>query len=128
MKLLVIGSALREVAGDQSALGLTFLEQARTAPKYRLYSFSDAFAALVEDEEAGVSVAGELVEVPDERFQELLAGEPPGVVQAPVELKDGRVVSAAFAEADAIKGDNVREITAFADFAAYLRASRGRGA
>jgi gamma-glutamylcyclotransferase (GGCT)/AIG2-like uncharacterized protein YtfP len=121
VRILVIGSALREICGDQAALGLRFLETARTAPKYRLYSIDDAYAALVEDGDAGAAISGELVEVADERLEELLAGEPPGVVQAPVELDDGRVVSSAFADARALAGD-AREITGYGGFAAYLRA------
>ena len=127
MRILVIGSALREVCGDQAALGLTFIEEARTAPRYRLYNVDDRFAALVEDAEAGVSVAGELVEVANERFAELLASEPPGVVQAPVELADGRIVSCAFGDPDQMAA-HAREITGFGDFAAYLRARRAETA
>ena len=54
--------------------------------------------------------------------QSCVAGEPPGVAQAPVELEDGRVVSAACARAGALTGD-VKEITAYGGFAAYRRAS-----
>lgn len=119
--MLVIGSALREICGDQAALGLRFLETARTAPKYRLYSVDDAFAALVEDDEAGAAIAGELVELDEGRFEELLAAEPPGLIQAPVELEDGRVVSSAFAEPSALAA-GAREITGYGGFAAYRRA------
>lgn len=121
MKLLVIGSALREICGDQAALGLRFVETAETAPKYRLYSIDDAFAALVEDAEKGVAVAGEVVEIPDSQLADLLATEPPGVTLAPVELADGSVVSAAFAEASILSA--AREITEYGGFAAYRRAS-----
>ena len=119
----MIGSALREVCGDQAALGLTFLEEAQTAPKYRLYSVGDTHAALVEDPEKGVSVAGELVEIPDERWGEILASEPPGITQAPVELADGRSVMAAFGDPAKMTAE-AREITEFGGFAAYLRTRR----
>jgi hypothetical protein len=122
-RILVIGSALREVCGDQEALGLTFLEEASTAPKYRLFSIDDRFAALAEDEARGTSVAGELVDVPDEILEELLATEPPGVVQAPVELADGRIVLAASGDATRLDAE-ARDITGFGSFAAYLRARR----
>jgi hypothetical protein len=123
VQVLVIGSALREICGDQSALGLTFLEEVRTAPRYRLYSLHDTHAALVEDAERGVSVSGELVEIADDRFAELLASEPPGITQEPVELEDGRRVSAAFGD-PAMLESQAREITQFGGFAAYMR-SRG---
>jgi hypothetical protein len=120
VQLLVIGSGLRQVCGDQQALGLTFVAEARTAPRYRLYSFSNTFAALVKDDEAGVAVRGELVEVTAARFAELLASEPVGIEQAPVELEDGRIVSSAFAKPNALGRGDVVEITAYADFASYL--------
>jgi hypothetical protein len=121
MMIMAIGSALRAVCGDQSALGLTFVEEVWTAPKYRLYSLDDTHAALVEDTEEGASIRGELVELPDERWPDFLASEPPGIAPGPVELADGRIVSAA-------KGDRAdlarraRDITEFGDFARYLAA------
>jgi hypothetical protein len=120
VQLFAIGSALREVCGDQAALGLRFVEEARTAPRYRLFSIDDRFAALVEDPERGVSVAGEIVELDDSRFEELLRSEPPGLVQELAELEDGRRLSTAFADLDRTTGD-VREITEFGSFGAYLR-------
>jgi hypothetical protein len=121
MRILAIGSALREVCGDQAALGLTFVEEARTAPRYRLYSIDDTHAALVEDAEHGISVPGEIVEIPDDRWEEILASEPPGVTQAPVELLDGRVLTAAFGDPEQMDA-RAREITEYGGFAAYLRA------
>ena len=123
MRILAIGSALREVCGDQAALGLTFVEEAQTAPKYRLYSIDDRHAAIVEDEQNGVSVPGEIVEIPDDRWEEILASEPPGVTQAPVELADGRVVTSAFGDPERMAA-GAREITEFGGFAAYLRSRR----
>ena len=116
----MIGSALREVCEDQAALGLTFIEEAWTAPRYRLYSVDDSHAALVEDAEQGVSVRGELVDIPDDRWEEILASEPPGITQKPVELLDGRLVTSAVGDAEQMAARG-REITAFGDFAAYLR-------
>src|SRR5216684_2130843 len=99
---LVIGSALRAVCEDQTALGLTFVEEAWTAPRYRLYSVDDSHAALVEDAEKGVSVRGELVDVADDRWEEILASEPPGITQKSVELLDGRLVMAAFGDPEQV--------------------------
>jgi hypothetical protein len=124
VRLLAIGSALREVCGDQAALGLTFVEEARTAPKYRLYSIDDRHAALVEDAEHGISVPGEIVEIPDERWEEILASEPPAVTQASVELLDGRVVTAAVGDPADAAFRHARDITEYGGFAAYVRARR----
>ena len=123
MLVLVVGSALREVCGDQAALGLTFLEEVSTAPRYQLYALGDRFAALVEVGEGGISVPGELVELPDDRLEEILASEPPGVTQGPIELADGRIVSGATGD-PAVMAEHGRDITAWGGFAAYWRAQQ----
>lgn len=124
MRILVIGSALRAVSNAQTELGLTFLEEVETAPRYRLYAVEERFAALVEVASGGIAVPGELVDVPDALLAEILASEPVGVTQEPVELADGRVVSAATADL-AQAGDRAVDITAWGGFAAYLRAQQG---
>lgn len=72
MEMLIIGSALRKVCGDQKALGLTFIREARTAPNYRLYEVKRQFTALVEVEEGGVSILGELCDLSQENYEKLL--------------------------------------------------------
>ena len=123
MRILVIGSALREVSDAQAELGLTFLEETATAPRYRLYAVATGFAALVEAESGGLAVPGELVDVPDDLLPRILASEPAGVTQAPVELADGRIVSAAVVDLAAVDADVV-EITAWGGFAAWRSANR----
>ncbi|MFQ5426393.1 MAG: gamma-glutamylcyclotransferase, partial [Gaiellales bacterium] len=100
MLVLVIGSALRSRGVDQEALGLRFLRETATAPRYRLFSLEDRWAALVEDPERGVSIAGELVEVDDERWPGIVASEPPGITSGPIELADGTVATAALGDLD----------------------------
>jgi hypothetical protein len=119
MRILAIGSALRAICPDQASLGLTFVEEAWTAPKYRLYSIGDTHAALVEDPDGGVSVRGEIVEVDDGRWDEILASEPPGVTQAPIELSDGRTVMAATGD-PALMAEDARDISSYGDFAVYV--------
>jgi gamma-glutamylaminecyclotransferase len=126
MLVLVIGSALREVCGDQAALGLEFVAEARTAPRYRLYSLEDRWAALVPADEGGISVPGELVELPEARWEEILATEPPGITPGPVELDDGRMVTAALGDPGYLE-EHGREITEYGGFAAYLRSARPAG-
>lgn len=124
MLILVLGSALREVSDAQAALGLTFLEEVATAPRYRLYAVGGRFAALVEaGEGGGASIAGELVEVPDALLPSIVASEPAGVTQAPVELADGRLVSAATADL-AVIGAAAVDITAWGGFAPWWRAQQ----
>ncbi len=118
MLVLVIGSALRSLGVDQAALGLTFREETRTAARYRLYAVADRYAALLEDGTTGRSIVGELVEVADARFDEIVSLEPPGITQGPVELADGRVVSGALGDPRLMATEGL-EITSFGGFAAY---------
>lgn len=126
MLILVIGSALRAVSDAQDRLGLRFVEAVRTAPRYRLWTVDDAFAALVEVDSGGVAVAGELVEAPDALLEAILASEPSGVTQSPVKLEDGRWVSAATADPQVI-GERGRDISRWGSFAAFLQSERGTG-
>ena len=72
--------------------GATFLGEFRTAPRYRIYSIGDVHPGMFEVDEGGISVPGELYELPDEVWARVEAGEPPGLYRGPVELADGRVV------------------------------------
>lgn len=108
---------------DQEAAGLTFVEEARTAPKYRLYSLEEKWAALVPTDDGGVSVAGELAEISDERWDEIVATEPSGIVPGPIELDDGREVMAALGDPEHM-GRHAVEITELGSFAAYLESLR----
>jgi hypothetical protein len=121
VQILVIGSALRAVSTAQEDLGLTFVEEATTAPRYRLYAVGGGFAALVEAASGGIAVPGEVVDVPDDLLPTILASEPAGVTQAPVALADGRVVSAATVDLALVEADTV-DITAWGGFAAWWRA------
>ena len=122
--MLAIGSAL--VSDEPERHGLRPLGETRTAPRYRLLSVEDRWAALVEDDEAGIPVPGRLYEVPDEHWEALLAGEPPGLTQEPVELEDGRAgVTSAFADGDAER--RATDISSYGGFVAYLAARNETG-
>ena len=54
-----------------------FLGEARTAPRYRFYVYEDRFPALWPVADGGVSVPGELIELPLEAVRdEFLPGSP----------------------------------------------------
>ena len=124
MLILVIGSALREVCGDPAALGLTFVGETMTAPRYRLYALEGRYAGLVDvGEEAGaggISVPGELAELPDALFETIQASEPAGVSQAGALLADGRIVSCARIDLDVV-GAAALDITVWGGFVPYWR-------
>jgi allophanate hydrolase-like protein len=67
-----------------------FLGEARTAPRYRFYVYEDRFPALWPVDDGGVSVLGELVELPLEAVRdEFLPVEPPELELGVIELADG---------------------------------------
>jgi hypothetical protein len=58
----------------------------RTVPRYRFYSVRDEFPALCPASQGGAAILGELYDVPMAQLWELLAGEPPELELAMVEL------------------------------------------
>ena len=90
--LFVNGTLMRGLKLHANLAGATFVGEFRTAPKYRVYSIGDIHPGMFEVAEGGISVPGELYELPDEVWQRVHAGEPPNLYRGPVELADGRVV------------------------------------
>lgn len=90
--LFVNGTLMRGLALNANLDGADFLEEAWTAPTYRIHSIGDVHPGMYLVPEGGVSVAGEIYRVPDEVWRRVEAGEPPGLYRGPVSLADGRVV------------------------------------
>src|SRR6202011_5560527 len=64
--------------------GAEFVEEAVTAPVYRLYSIGGAHPGMFEVAEGGVAVAGELYRVGPEVWRRVAAGEPAGLYRGAV--------------------------------------------
>ena len=92
MILFVNGTLMRGLALHGNLAGATFLGEASTAPCYRVHSIGDRHPGMYEVDQGGVSVAGEVYEMPEEVWQRVHAGEPPNLYRGPVKLSDGRVV------------------------------------
>lgn len=120
--LFVNGTLMRGLGLHANLEGAEFLESPRTAPVYRLYSIGDVHPGMFEVAEGGVSVAGELYAVPDEVWQRIEAGEPPGLYRGPVKLADGRVVPGILFPRELAEGHH-RDISGYGDWRAY-RADR----
>ncbi|HEY8845995.1 MAG TPA: gamma-glutamylcyclotransferase [Candidatus Limnocylindrales bacterium] len=90
--LFVNGTLMRGLALHANLDGAEFVEEAWTAPSYRIYSIGDVHPGMFLVPEGGVSVPGEIYRVPDEVWRRVEAGEPPGLYRGPVSLADGRVV------------------------------------
>lgn len=92
--LFVNGTLMRGLELHENLAGAEFLEEASTAPVYRVHSIGDVHPGMyrVADGETGGSVAGELYQVPIEVLLRVVESEPAGLYRGPVELADGRVV------------------------------------
>lgn len=90
--LFVNGTLMRGLALHDHLDGADFVEEARTAPRYRLHSIGDIHPGMFEVKHDGVAVTGELYRVPDAVWRRVEAGEPEGLYRGPVHLQDGRIV------------------------------------
>jgi gamma-glutamylcyclotransferase (GGCT)/AIG2-like uncharacterized protein YtfP len=89
VELFVNGTLMRGDILHQNLDGARFVSEARTARRYRLYSIGDVHPGMINTQTAGVSVDGEIYELELEHLERIIAGEPPGLGVAVVELDGG---------------------------------------
>ena len=88
--LFVNGGGMRGGNVHYSIEGLPFLGEASTAPRYRFFSVRDEFPGLWPVDEGGVSIPGELYEVPLDVIRDrFIPAEPPELELSVIELDDG---------------------------------------
>jgi gamma-glutamylcyclotransferase (GGCT)/AIG2-like uncharacterized protein YtfP len=92
MELFVNGTLMRGLALHPNLAGADFLGACSTAPMYRLYSIGDVHPGMFQVADGGVSVTGELYDVPPDVLRRVESHEPPGLYRGPVQLSDDRVV------------------------------------
>ena len=119
--LFVNGGLMRGLRGHGNLSGAEFLEETRTAPRYRLYSIDERHPGMFEVEEGGVSVAGELYRVPADVWERVEAGEPPNLYKGTVLLVDGRAVEGILYPRELAEG-HYRDISAYGDWRTYQAA------
>ena len=121
IELFVNGTLMRGLALHANLDGAEFLEEVRTAPRYRLYSIGDVHPGMFEVDRDGVSVAGELYLVPEDVLREVEAGEPPNLYRGTVHLSDGRQVHGILYPRGLAEGVHP-DISSYADWRAYCAA------
>jgi hypothetical protein len=99
-----------------------FLGEVRTAPRYRFYVYENRFPALWPAADGGVSVPGELIELPLEAVRdEFLPVEPPELELGVVELADGSASLAVILRPDVhARGTGLADISDYGGWRAYL--------
>jgi AGZA family xanthine/uracil permease-like MFS transporter len=117
--LFVNGTLMKGLALHANLEGATFLEEVRTAPKYRLYSIGDRHPGMHEAASGGVAVLGELYRLSADVLDRVVRGEPPGLYVGSVELSDGRVVPGVLFAAESL-GPTDQDISAHGGWRAYI--------
>ena len=102
--------------------GAEFLGEFVTAPDYRLYTIDDIHPGMFEVDSGGISVTGELYQVPADVWAKIEAGEPPHLYRGPVRLADGREVDGILYPLELAEGRK-RDISEFSDWRSYTKAS-----
>lgn len=115
----ICGSALRGQP-DHGNLGTArFVKDAWTAPKYRMVSVNGSHPGIYEAASGGVSIEGELYELTDAQYRNLIATEPQHLYESPVELLDGSRVSAMLYPIDLIELHGFPDISEFGGWRVY---------
>ena len=112
------GTFVRGQPGEANLAGASFLEEVRTAPRYRLYYVDGRWPALIPDQD-GTEIACELYDVSEEHLARLTELEPPGWRRAPIELEDGRGAEA-FLGDPALRSRGV-DVSAHGSWTAFTR-------
>jgi hypothetical protein len=112
------GSSRERPPGGALLEGASFVEAARTAPRYRLFSL-DGFPVLVEDAEAGHSIDVQVWKIPDELWQRILEQEPPEMLAGRVELDDGRRVETLLGSMPWVEARGGVDVSEYGSWKAY---------
>ncbi|MDX2231648.1 MAG: glutamyl-tRNA amidotransferase [Leptolyngbyaceae cyanobacterium bins.349] len=118
--LAVNGTLMRglELNGNLHQVKATFIKEALTEPKYRLWSIGDRHPAMQRVHQGGRAIALEVWAVPVGGIATLLQLEPPGLCIGKVCLSDGEDVLGVLGEAMLCEGQ--KDITAWGGWRAYI--------
>ncbi|MEO8891275.1 MAG: glutamyl-tRNA amidotransferase [Coleofasciculaceae cyanobacterium] len=122
INLAVNGTLMRglELNSNLLTIGATFLQEAETAPQYRLWSINDRHPAMLRVQSGGNAIALEIWSVPTASLATILLQEPPGLSIGKVYLSTGEIVLGVLGEP--ILCENQREITQWGGWRAYIQA------
>ena len=125
--LFVNGGGMRGGDVHYSIEGLPFLREARTAPRYRFFSVRDEFPGLWPVDEGGVSIVGELYDVPLDVIRDrFIPAEPPELELGVVELDDGSSALVVVVRANVYaSGEGLKDISEYGGWRAYRASMAG---
>jgi len=118
--VFICGSALRGQPDHGNLNSAKFVREAKTRPLYRIHSAADGWhPAIYEVAEGGVSIPGEVYELSLERYEHLLATEPPNMYPGDIILENGDVAIAILYPKELVDKYNWPDISHFGGWAAY---------
>ena len=120
VRLAVNGTLMRglELNGNLIAVGASFVREARTAPRYRLWSIDDRYPAMLKVTSGGAPIEVEVWSLPAEGLATILLQEPPGLTIGKIELEDGEETLGVLGEPWVCEGK--REITKYGGWRSYI--------
>jgi gamma-glutamylcyclotransferase (GGCT)/AIG2-like uncharacterized protein YtfP len=121
INFVVNGTLMRGFSLNQNLLDVNaeFISDARTAPKYRLWSIRDEYPAMIKDENNGERIDVEIWKLYTEALVTILKNEPPGLVVGKIELEDGKSMFGVLGEPYIVLGQ--KEITDWKGWRNYLQ-------
>jgi hypothetical protein len=125
--LFVNGEGMSGGKVHYSIEGHKFLGPARTAPRYRFFSVRDEFPGLWRVEEGGVSIEGELYEVPLDVIRDsFIPAEPPELELGVLELDDGGSALVVLMRKEVVEsGEGLTDISEYGGWRAYRASTTG---
>ena len=118
--LAVNGTLMRglELENNLKKVNAVFLEESKTAPRYRLFSIDDKYPAMIEDEQ-GAAIDVELYSISKEGMEIVLSKEPDGLTIEKIELINHREVYGVVGLPYIVKGR--KEITSYGGWRNYIK-------
>ncbi len=124
--LFVNGEGMKGGSVHHSIAEHPFLGAAHTAPIYRFYSVGDRFPALWPVADGGVSVVGELYDVPLTTLRErFIPAEPPELELSVIQLADGSSAVAVVLRREYLESPELTDISNRADWRRHRAAPTG---
>jgi hypothetical protein len=125
--LFVNGEGMSGGKVHYSIEGHKFLGPARTAPRYRFFSVRDEFPGLWRVDEGGVSIEGELYEVPLDVIRDsFIPAEPPELELGVLELDDGGSALVVVMRKEVVEsGEGLTDISEYGGWRAYRASTTG---
>ena len=118
--LFVNGDGMRGGSVHPTIAEHPFLGAAQTAPIYRFYSVGDRFPALWPVAEGGVSVVGELYDVPLDTLRDrFIPAEPDELELSVIEMADGSSAVAVVLRRDYLHSPDLIDISDHHGWRAY---------